>query len=209
MPEDDDLKDDKADEIEDDQQDEDDDSGDEGDDKGKPKGSDSELARVRREAAGYRRKLREAEKNGSAAEQNALKKIMAALGMGDDGEPDPEKLKAQTKRQADELRESKVELAVYRSASRAGGDPDALLDSRGFLAAVSDLDPTDADFDTQVVDAIKSAVKKNPKLSKAQVAGSSGGEHRGGPGGSGGGNGGGEESADEAYQRVLSRRAKK
>jgi hypothetical protein len=208
MPEDDDLKDDKADEIEDDQQDENEDDGQEDDGKGKPKGSDSELARARREAAGYRRKLREAEKNGSAAEQNALKKIMAALGMGDDGEPDPAKLQEQTKRQQAELRQSKVELAVYRSASRAGGDPDTLLDSRAFLTLVSELDPADADFDTQVVDAIKSAVKKNPRLGKAQVAGSSGGEHRGGPGGSGG-SGGGEESADEAYQRVLSRRARK
>jgi len=57
-----------------------------------------------------------------------------------------------------------VELAVYKTASKHGGDPDALLDSRGFAQAIAKLDPASDSFGADVEKAIKAAVEANPKL---------------------------------------------
>ncbi|MFD9920647.1 hypothetical protein ACFWXR_14335 [[Kitasatospora] papulosa] len=85
----------------------------------------------------------------------------------DDGKPDPEKLTQQLTATQGKARQSAVELAVYRAASKHAADPDALLDSRGFLQQVDDLDPDADDFTTRVGDAIKAAVDSNPKLKTA------------------------------------------
>ena len=82
-----------------------------------------------------------------------------------------------------EARTTAVELAVFRTASKAGGDPDALLDSNSFLAAVAQIDPKDS---AAVVKAITDAVKANPKLAAAPAAGASGPALPGGPGTGGG-----------------------
>lgn len=82
-----------------------------------------------------------------------------------------------------------VELAVYRGASKKGveADPDALLDSRGFLAKLADLDPSAKDFSEKVTTAMKDAVKENPKLKASQAgAGSSSADHGSGGSGEGG-----------------------
>lgn len=78
-----------------------------------------------------------------------------------------------------EARTAAVELAVYRSAAKAGADPDSLLDSRAFLNALADIDPKDG---AAVAKAIADAVKANPKLAAAPAAGSSGPALPGGPG---------------------------
>lgn len=92
--------------------------------------------------------------------------------------PTPEALtKALTDRET-EARQAKTELAVYKAASKHGADADALLDSRGFLAKLKDIDPSDA----KAIDkAIKDAVTDNPKL-KAVLAASASGANFGGPG---------------------------
>ncbi|MBN1174557.1 MAG: hypothetical protein JXA67_20480, partial [Micromonosporaceae bacterium] len=97
--------------------------------------------------------------------------ILKAAGLTPDGKTDPaEQLKAALAERdtaAAAARQTAVELTVYRTAGKAGADPDALLDSRTFLTAVAELDPAGADFADKVTDAIKTAVKTNPKLAAA------------------------------------------
>ncbi len=170
----------------------------------------SELARARREAAKYRTQLREAQKNQTAAQKEAVSKVLKALGVDAPDDVDPEALKDLTKRQAETLRQRTTELAVARKAHSLGGDPDKLMDSVTFTKGLADLDPEDEDFEAQVADVIKSAIKKNPALrTGAQAAGSSGGAHGSGSGTGSGGKDGKEESADDSYEAVLARRAKR
>lgn len=130
---------------------------------------------TRSEAANHRTKANEA----TAAQQATLDAIAKALGLkNDDGEdegPKPEELTAQVQAAQAQAREAAVQLAVYRTASKHDGDPDALLDSRTFLAKVADLDPSADDFGTKVDQAIKAAVDTNPKLKASQA-----GAHRSG-----------------------------
>jgi hypothetical protein len=84
-----------------------------------------------------------------------------------DGKADPDKLAQQLTTSQAKARQSAVELAVYRAAGKHSADADALLDSRGFLKHVEDLDPDADDFATKVGDAIKAAVESNPKLKAA------------------------------------------
>ncbi|MEC3977895.1 hypothetical protein [Amycolatopsis sp. H20-H5] len=117
------------------------------------------------------------------ASKARLDELAKLLGFKKADDLDPEKLAADLTTARDSERTTKVELAVHRSAGKLGGDPDALLDSRSFLRAVADLDPTAKSFGTDVEAAIKDALKTNQKL-KAAAAGSarSGGDMPGGPG---------------------------
>lgn len=134
---------------------------------------------TRGEAAEHRTKATAAEKK--LTEQ--LDGIATALGLKEDEKTDPAKLASELSKAQDQARQTAVELAVYRTSAKHQGDPDALLDSRGFLAKLTDLDPTDEKFTSKVETAIKDAVKDNPKLKVAQAAGSSSADH--GAGGSG------------------------
>lgn len=125
------------------------------------------------------------------ASKKILSDVLTALGVKGNKTPTLEEVQAELEKLRNEngskdgdLNQTKVELAVYRIASKAGGDPDALLDSRTFLAEVKDLDPSAKDFSDKVTAAIKTAVKDNPKLKASRVgAGSSSADH--GSGGSG------------------------
>ena len=87
--------------------------------------------------------------------------------------------KAATEAQA-EAKAARVELAVYRTAGAAQADPAALLDSRAFLDAVKDVDPTDS---AAITAAIKSALADNPRLKATPaVPSKSGGDLTGGTG---------------------------
>jgi hypothetical protein len=207
--EDEDVVDDDTDVVDEDVVDDDTDStedDDTGDDADKGKGKD-EVAKLRREAAKYRRQLREAQAAGGKASKEAVAKVLKALGIDSPDDVTPEQLAEQNKTQADTLRQRTVELAVVRAAGKSGADPDALMDSRSFLDGLADLDPDDKDFAAQVADEIKAAVKRNPKLKgTAQVAGSSGGAHGSGSGtGSGGGKDKDDEDTEDAYKAVLKR----
>lgn len=81
-----------------------------------------------------------------------------------------------------QLSQTQIELAVYRSAAKASGNPDALLDSRSFIDKVKALDPTADDFNSQVEAAITAAVEANPALKQAQAAQRMGGDPSGGNG---------------------------
>src|SRR5690606_22978738 len=125
-----------------------------------------------------------------AEQQAILDNIAQALGLkkaDEDPQKVAEKLTAELTSTRDELRQARVELAVYKAASRHGGDPDALLDSRSFLRAVAQLNPGDDGFADAIADAIKDAIKANPKLAaqpapeKAAPPPRSGGEMPGAP----------------------------
>ena len=117
---------------------------------------------------------RQAAEKKSADEQAAfMKKVAAAFGIETDEAkpPTPEELakeleeaRGETKESRAQARQTQVELAVYKTAGRHGGDPDALLDSRSFANAIAKLDPSAADFDEQVGKAVKTAVDGNKKL---------------------------------------------
>lgn len=150
-----------------------------------PEGVQKMIRDARKEAGDYR-----AAKNTAAtdaakkAETDLINKILAASGRTPEGDeqPDADKLAKDLAASNDSNRETKVELAVYRTASDHQGDPVALLDSRAFLAKVHDLDPSAEDFSTAVGEAIKTAVADNPKLKSARAAGKGGSEFTGGSG---------------------------
>lgn len=147
-----------------------------------PEKAKAEIERLRRENASERVNAKQAA--ADEARKELAQTIGKALGLvEDDGaDVDPEKLAAETEQLRNENRITKVELAVYRAAAKHQGDPDALLDSRTFLAKVADLDPKGEDFTTQLDDAIKQALVDNPKLKTAPAAGASSVNHAGGTG---------------------------
>jgi len=122
----------------------------------------------------------------SAAEQKQQDMLLAiakAAGVQlPDETPDPAKLTEQLTAAQQAQRQTAVELAVYRTAAKHSGDPEALLDSRSFAAKVAKLDPAAADFAAQVDSAIKTTIDANPKLKAGRAPGASGADHTGGSG---------------------------
>lgn len=119
-------------------------------------------------------------------QQDMVRALAKAAGVklpdDEDNGPDPAALTQQLTAAQQAQRQTAVELAVYRTAGKHSGDPDALLDSRSFLNAVADLDPAAPDFGSQVDAAVKNAVDSNPKLKSGRVPGASGVDHTGGSG---------------------------
>lgn len=110
--------------------------------------------------------------------------IAKALGLTKDGDKalDPKALADQLAAKDKEAKSSAVQLAVYRNASKAGADPEAVTDSKTALAAVEKLDTSADDFNTKVVVAMKKAIENNPKLKAEQVSAKSGAPIPGGSG---------------------------
>lgn len=98
---------------------------------------------------------------------------------GEGEKPDAEQLVKDLTTQQDETRRAQTELAVYRAAGKHGADPDALLDSRTFLAKIKDIDPTNK---ADIEKAIQDAVNDSPKLKATRAVGKSGTDFNGGPG---------------------------
>lgn len=141
------------------------------------------IIRESRDEAGKARTTAKA--NAAAEARTALaQEIGKALGLVKDNEtPDPAKLTEQLTATQAQARQAAVELAVYKAAGKHSGDPVAILDSRAFLASVTDLDPNGSDFTSAVDAAIKAAVDGNPKLkATAPAAGASTIQHAGGSG---------------------------
>lgn len=147
-----------------------------------------ELAEARKEAGKERTAAKQAAADAAVADLTA--KLGKALGLvKDDTPPDPKALAdaisqkdaALTQREA-ALRAKDVELAVWSRADKAGARAAALLDSRSFVQAISDLDPSDKAFTTALDTAIKDAVKSNPAFGATQAAAASGGDLSGGTG---------------------------
>ncbi|MFD8254683.1 hypothetical protein [Streptomyces werraensis] len=161
------------------------DDGDTGsDDKPKPKAPAKKdddpaatIARLQKELKAANADAAKARTNAKkAAADEARTEIVQELGKAlglikdeKDTPPDPAALTAQIEKATAAHRETAIELAVYRSASKHGADPDALTDSRAFLTSIKGLDPSEDGFAKKVSDAIKKAVEANPKL-KTQPA---------------------------------------
>lgn len=131
---------------------------------------------IRGDVDAEKAKRESAEKKVTEIEQGQadfMKKMAALFGVETDDEkpPTPEELAKQlaeeqnrTKASDDRARQTQVELAVYKTAGKHGGDPDALLDSRSFANAIAKLDPAADDFADQIGKAVKAAVDGNSKL---------------------------------------------
>ena len=129
-----------------------------------PAAAKAEIERLRKEngAARTNAKAQAAEEARTALAQE----IGKALGLVKDDEPaDPVKLTEQLTAAGADARQAKIELAVYRAAQATDADPNALLDSRVFLAKLADVDPSDT---AAVTAAITEAVAANPRLGKSE-----------------------------------------
>lgn len=157
------------------------------------------IARLQKDLADARKDAGKARTDAKTqAADEAVKALTEKLGKAlglvkEDGPPDPAKLteligQKDTALAARDtaLRAKDVELAVYGRAEKAGAKASALLDSRAFLAAIKDLDPTATDFGTALDEAIKTAVKNNPTAYAVAPAGRSGADLSGGTGDGGG-----------------------
>lgn len=169
-------------------------------DSGAGKGKDGEdlAATVKRLEKELAAANREAGKARTAAKQQAADEAVKALtqqlgkALGfvkDDAPPDPKALaeaitaKDNTIAERDStIRGLNVEIAVWGRAEKLSAKAGALLDSRSFLAAIAELDPSDKGFKTALDDAIKAAVKENPSFAATAPAGQSGGDLSGGTG---------------------------
>lgn len=155
-----------------------------------PEAAQAIIRDLRKENGNYRTAKKAAEETAAGAEDRAKQELVQELGKAlglidseDSGDkaPSAEELAQQITSEREAHQATKVELAVYRSASKHEADPDALLDSRAFLEEAVKLDPSSDEFNTKISDVIKSAVDKNPKLKLAgQAPGRSGGQVNGG-----------------------------
>jgi hypothetical protein len=128
-----------------------------------PDAAKAEIERLRRENAKDRTdaKARAAEE----ARTDLAQTIGKALGLvADDTPVDPAALTEQLTTTQAEAKQARVELAVFRNAASAGGDPAALLDSASFLKSLDAIDPNDT---SAVAEVIKKAVEANPRLGAA------------------------------------------
>ncbi|MYS72101.1 hypothetical protein GTY88_16975 [Streptomyces sp. SID5926] len=128
---------------------------------------------LRGDVAAEKAKREALEKKAKDDQDTLMKRVAKAFGLETDEEkpPTPEELaqqleeaRGETKASREAARQTQVELAVYKTAGKHGGDPDALLDSRTFAKAIAKLDPSAADFDEQVGKAVKTALDGNSKL---------------------------------------------
>lgn len=85
-----------------------------------------------------------------------------------DDKPDPEEVNRRLEASRAEARQLKVERAIYLNAAKSSADPNAILDSREFIARTTQIDPDAVDFEDQVADLVREAAKQ-PKYQFQQV----------------------------------------
>ncbi len=128
-----------------------------------PATAQAEIERLRRENAKDRTNAKA--QAADEARKELATTIGKALGIVEDGaETDPAKLTESLTASQAEAKQARVELAVFRNAATAGGDPAALLDSASFLEKAAAIDPSDT---AAITAAIKEAVEANPRLGAA------------------------------------------
>jgi hypothetical protein len=128
-----------------------------------------EFRDARREAANHRG-AKTAEKQRADDAEAKLTQVLQALGVKDgEDPPDPDALAKTVADRDDQLRKNTVEFAAYKAATRLGADPDALLDSRTFLAKLEKLDPSSDTYTADLESAVNEAKESNPKLSASHT----------------------------------------
>ncbi|MFI5979184.1 hypothetical protein [Streptomyces sp. NPDC051452] len=80
------------------------------------------------------------------------------FGAGEEKKLTPEQIAQKAQESDQQAREATVKLAVFQTAGKHGGDPEALLDSASFAKAISKLDPTADTFAANVEAAIRSRI---------------------------------------------------
>ncbi|MFJ5638656.1 hypothetical protein [Streptomyces sp. NPDC093223] len=168
------------------------------------------IARLQKElkaANGDAAKARTTAKKAAAdeARNEIVQELGKALGLIKDDKDaplDPAALKAQVESATAAHRSTALELAVYRGAAKAGVDPDAITDSRAFMASIKDLDPSDEGFAKAVQAAMKKAGEDNPKLKVATAPKRTSSDFNGG-----GGSSSDPEDIDEIRAARRKRRA--
>jgi hypothetical protein len=152
------------------------------------------IERLRKENGDNRVKAKTAEDAATQQMQGFLDKMAAAFGLTAEEtaeippEVKAEQLAEQLGAAQNDHRAALVELAVWKGAAAHDADPGRLTDSRRFINAVSKLDPTAADFETQLTAAIGAAVTADQSLKRTPGPAPaspppvpSGGEFAGGP----------------------------
>ncbi|MGI5515303.1 hypothetical protein [Streptomyces sp. CA-106131] len=115
----------------------------------------------------------DAEKTKRTSMESQFSEFMGKFGQlfggGEQKQLTPEQIAQKAEESDRKARESAIHLTVFRTASKHGGDPDALLDSAAFVSAVNKLDPASDTFAASVENAVKQAVEKNPRLKAADT----------------------------------------
>ncbi len=124
-----------------------------------PETAEAEILRLRKENAKDRTDAKA--KAAEDARKELAQTIGKALGLVEDEPIDPAALTESLTTAQAEAKQARVELAVHRNATTAGGDPAALLDSTSFLASLAAVDPAD---NAAITAAIEAAVAANPRL---------------------------------------------
>lgn len=136
------------------------------------------LRRSQQQAAQYRTQLRDAETQRDEL-QATMARLVAAINPEAPPADDPAQALTAATAEVDNLRTEvtglRAELLVHTIAAENGANPNALLDSRGFLNALQALDASADDYREQVAEAIKTAVTSNATLSATGPAPRAGG----------------------------------
>lgn len=125
----------------------------------------AEVQKLRNENA----KRRNEAKNAAHTYEQQLAEIAQTLGITTKEEdPTPEQLQdtitnltSERDSAAKQRDQAILENAVWKTATKTGADPTALLDSRSFLDSLNGIDPTNTD---QLTAKISEAVKDNPRF---------------------------------------------
>lgn len=144
-----------------------------------PKATQTEIRKLRAEAQKHRVA---AGKAGDDARKALLADLTKLITGSDGQEMTVDQARAKLEEVTSSHSQAVTELAVHKAAARHGGDPEALLDSRAFLARVKELDPTSPDYAAQIAEHIKAAIAENPRLAAGTPTSRSGGEIKGGTG---------------------------
>ena len=127
-----------------------------------PDAAKAEIERLRKENGSER--VNAKAQAAEDARKELAQTIGKALGLVEDEPIDPAKLTESLTTAQTEAKQARVELAVFRAAPAANGDPAALLDSTSFLKSLESVDPSDT---AAVQAAITAAVTANPRLGAA------------------------------------------
>lgn len=135
----------------------------------------AELAAVKVDAEKWKAFSRKHEANAEQTakqleqQQAILKQLAEKAGVQLDGPPDPAKIVEQLTAAQQSAQQRALELAVFRTASAAGGNADALLDSRAFMAKAAALDANDPELAAKVAALVTETVTANPGLATTPV----------------------------------------
>lgn len=154
-----------------------------------PEAARREIEKLRKENGDAR--IQAKAQAAEQARQDAISAFAKAMGIDIPGDEKPtvegltEKLNAvgtEAEQARAALKQSQIELAILKEASKQKVDIDRLINSRSFYENVTSFDPTAEDFATAVQVAIEAEVEKDRTLKATGGPAKSGAETYGGTG---------------------------